>query len=238
MYSESDVGRVRKTNQDAITHDNFFGFGIVADGIGGKPGGELASKIAVDTISSAILSSKSIKFSEVYTFMLTQVYRANLNIKTYGQKNKKFQGLGTTMDFVFFVGETINIIHIGDSRTYLYYHNCLFQLTIDHNIETFAKRGMVNIRKKTMIQNKDRLTRGLGLIEELEPDYYQKTAKIGEIYLTASDGLFDMVEDWQIKKILTSNVQNPQTLPQKLINQANKNGGRDNISVLISVVSK
>ena len=236
MYINTNVGKVRQINQDCITCDDSLGFGIVADGIGGKPGGEMASKIAVDSIQNAIESSKSIKFSEIYQFMLTEVYRANLKIKSFGYQNKKYKGLGTTMDFVYFVGETINIMHIGDSRTYLFFNNHLFQLTIDHNVETLAKRQNINVKKKTMLNQKNKLTRGLGLVEELDPDYYQKKIYTSEIYLTASDGLFDMVEDWQIKKILNENLGNAHLLPDLLIDQANKNGGNDNISVLISCV--
>ncbi|MCY4380242.1 MAG: protein phosphatase 2C domain-containing protein [Proteobacteria bacterium] len=233
MSGASHVGRVRKMNQDSLLFDEAMGFCLVADGIGGKPGGEIASKIAVDTVSQGIWSSLSIKYSDVPAFMLEQVYKANLKILDYGTFHANYCGLGTTLDFAYFVGESLNFVHVGDSRVYVYYQNHFFQLTIDHNIENFAHRGLVQRRHDFIKKNGTKLTKGLGLTDDLEPDFFQKNIYPGEIYLLASDGLFDMVEDSYIKQVISQNIENLGRIPTQLISSANKNGGKDNISVVV-----
>ena len=236
MYSATSVGRVRKINQDSHAFDATLGFGVIADGIGGKPGGEIASQLAVKTVHDSIRGPATITYSRTADFMLRQVKKSHQAILNYGEKNPQYQGMGTTMDFLFFVGETVNIAHAGDSRTYVFFRNHLFQLTIDHNIETFAERGILNARSKTIEKRGSRLTKGLGILDEPDPDFYQKRIYLGEIYLTASDGLFDMVEDGEIKKIMATYQNRLSDLPRLLVSQANKNGGRDNTTVLICAV--
>ena len=235
IYGTSHVGLVRKMNQDSFFYDETMGFGMVADGIGGLPGGEIASQMAVQSVAKAIWSS-SIKYSEVASFMLKQVYKANLKIFDYGLKNSEYKGLGTTLDFAYFVGETVNMVHVGDSRIYVYYRDHIFQLTIDHNLETFAQRGIVSLRSRALQGNQSKITRGLGLQEHVELDVFQKVIYSGEIYLLASDGLFDMVEDHHIKRVITENLTNVAAIPEKLLHKALKNGGKDNISIVICAV--
>lgn len=237
MYSATDVGRVRKINQDSHTHDEILGFGVVADGIGGKPGGDVASQIVVKTIRESIRKAHSITYSQIAHFMLRQVQKSHHAVLNYGQEHRQYEGMGTTMEFLFFVGETINIAHVGDSRTYVYYRDHLFQITIDHNIKTFVERGLIQAKNRVIQKNGSRLTKGIGILDNPDPDFYQKRLTRGELYLTATDGLFDMVEDGQIKHIISSNLSNIEGIPDQLINQANKNGGRDNTTVLICGVS-
>lgn len=237
MFGATDVGCVRKMNQDSIGFDANLGFGIVADGIGGRPGGDIASKIAVDSISRSIVEADHIKFDEVSSFMLSKVDLANKNVFQYGKKNIKYQGLGTTLNFLLFFGDNLYIAHIGDSRTYLFYKEHLFQLTVDHNLGTFVKRGVV---ESSLIENGGKpaaLMRAVGLKEELETDLINKKVNEGEIYITASDGLFDMIPDTTIRRIISEYKDKLEKLPDRLIKEANKNGGRDNITVLVSKVA-
>ena len=238
MYSATSVGKVRKINQDSHAFDALLGFGVVADGIGGNPGGEIASQLVVNTIRESIRTTSTIAYSQTTDFMLHQVNRSHQAILNYGKKKPKYQGMGTTMDFLFFVGETVNIAHVGDSRTYVFYRNHLFQLTIDHNIETFAERGILNARSRTVQKSGSRLTKGIGILNHPDPDFYQKRLYLHEIYVTASDGLFDMVEDGKIKEIIAQNQDNLPALPQILVKQADTNGGRDNTTVLVCAVVK
>lgn len=206
---------------------------MVADGIGGLPGGDVASKLAVDTIVGGIWSSASIRYTETPAFMLQQVYRANYKILDYGQKKAHFKGLGTTLDFIYFLGDTAHMIHVGDSRIYLYYRNHLFQLTIDHNIKTLATREHLNLRKKYIEKENAKILRGLGLQDNLEPEVLQKDIQPGEIYLLASDGLFDMVEDNHIKALISNNLSTFEAIPTALLKQALTNGGHDNVSIVM-----
>lgn len=217
--------------------DESLKLGMVADGIGGLPGGEVASKLAIDSVVDGIWSSASIKYAQVSSFMLQQVHKANTKILDYGQKKARHRGLGTTLDFVYFVGNTVHMIHVGDSRIYLFYRDHLFQLTIDHNVETLAQRQQIRVRKKMMRDNKAKITRGLGLQDHVEPETFHKPIYDGEIYLLASDGLFDMVEDSQIKVIISKNISQLREIPLLLQQAALKNGGNDNISIVMCAVS-
>lgn len=234
MFSATSVGRLRKINQDSIAFDETIGYGIVADGIGGKPGGDIASKIATQTITSAFYH-QSIKFSQISKFMFDQVLQANQNILSFGESKPQYKGLGTTLDFIYFAGDAVHIVHLGDSRTYLYYKDHLFQLTIDHNIETLAQRKQAQIDKRAKA-HANKLTNGLGFRKHPELQCYRKSVLSQEIYITASDGLFDMVEDAEIKNIIFHGQDQIDEIPKNLVDQANLNGGRDNISVLLSYV--
>ncbi|MCY4443308.1 MAG: protein phosphatase 2C domain-containing protein [Proteobacteria bacterium] len=237
MYSATSTGRIRQMNQDSLAFDQGLGFGIVADGMGGKPGGEIASSMVVESISQAICSSPSIKFSEVGNFMLKQIYLINNQLMHFGLNHSQYRGLGTTLDFLYFVGECLHLAHVGDSRTYVFYKNHLFQLTIDHNIKTSVTRGEVHLRHKIVESKGSRLTRGVGLLKDPDPDLYYKNIYAGEIYITASDGLFDMVSDKEIKRIIQKNIHRIDDIPRKLVDKANDEGGKDNTSILLSHIS-
>lgn len=237
MYGNTDVGCLRKTNQDAIGFDSRYGFGIVADGIGGRPGGDIASRMVVDGLTKAIEKADHLRFDEISSFMLSQVDMVNLNVLNYGQTNTKYLGLGTTLNFLYFIGNNLHLAHVGDSRTYLFYKEHFFQVTVDHNLGTFMKRGLIEPSAVNAGAKSAALMRAVGLRENLEVDLLKKETKPGEIYITASDGLFDMVEDTTIRRIVSEYQNKLDQLPSRLISEANRAGGKDNITVLVSKVA-
>lgn len=237
MFGGTDVGCVRKMNQDSIAYDEALGFGVVADGIGGRPGGEIASKIVTSTISNNIKSSDKIRHDSLTSFIMAQLDEANHKVLSYGRSHANYAGLGSTVNFLYFSGTDLHIAHVGDSRTYLFYKEHMFQLTVDHNLGTFIKRGLIDPNSISGTIKPAALMRAMGLKDHLESDFLSKKVKNGEMYLTASDGLFDMVADTTIRRILSEGQHDPSHLPQRLITEANKNGGVDNITVLISKVA-
>jgi len=237
MYGGTDVGCVRSINQDYIIFDANHGFGIVADGIGGRPGGDIASRIVGESLAKIIESTDHIRFDEIASFMLSQVDKANAKVLQYGETYEKYSGLGTTLNFLYFIGDNLYIAHVGDSRTYVFYREHLFQLTVDHNLGTFIKRGLV---QPSVLDNGGKaaaLMRAVGLKKNLETDLLFKKVMEGEIFVTASDGLFDMVQDTTIRRIISEYQHRLDKLPERLIAEANKNGGKDNITVLVSEVA-
>ena len=236
MVGATDIGRRRKTNQDSIFFDEPAGLGIVADGIGGRKGGEIASSIAVNGLRKAFMNSDRIRHEEIKPFLITAIDQINREIIDRGTIETEVAGMGTTINCAMFVGDKLHLAHIGDSRTYMYYEKHLFLLTLDHNVANFVERGWLPRANIQAGARDSALVRAIGLTHQCEVDLYEVKLRKGQIFLTCSDGLTGMVEDKAIAKIISENLNNFNDLPQILIDEANKNGGKDNITVLLSQV--
>ncbi len=236
MVGATDVGLLRKYNQDSLYFNSDLGVGVVADGIGGRKGGEVASKLAVNGLKNELLNSEMIRHDEAKNFLLATIDRLNATIIDEGFKKPHVRGMGTTLECIMFVGEKAYLAHVGDSRTYLYYHENLFQLTIDHNVETFLEKGWMQTENILPGSKKSALTRALGLTNKCEVDLYSIDLLPGQVFLTCSDGLYGMIDDRTLLKIMNKYAHNIEQLPKVLINEANKQGGKDNITVLVASV--
>jgi protein phosphatase len=236
MVGATDIGRRRKNNQDSLFFDESQGLGIVADGIGGRKGGEIASSMAVNGIRKAFAAADVIKHEEITPFMVSQVDKTNMSIVERGRKEVEIAGMGTTLNCLVFVGGKMHLAHVGDSRTYLYYKKHIYLLTLDHCVGNFLERGWL---PKSAVQpgaKEEALVRAIGLTERCDVDMYEMRLQPGQIFLTCSDGLSGMVSDRHVAKLITENLNNFENLPQILIDSANAAGGRDNITVLLSRV--
>jgi PPM family protein phosphatase len=236
MAGLTDIGRLRKGNQDSIFFDQDARLGIVADGIGGRKGGEIASSTVVETLKSAILAKPELAEEEVAAFLRTHVDKANQRLLLKGEENELVRGLGTTLNCLYFTKKKVYIAHIGDSRTYLYSDGQLWQLTIDHNIETYVRRGWMHPQQIQKGTKQEALVRSMGLSGKCEVDLYTKACQVGEIYLTCSDGLSGMLDDAKLLDMVQKYEKAVDKLPRALVNEANLAGGRDNISVVISQI--
>ncbi len=236
MAGATDIGRRRKGNQDSIFYDESRGLGIVADGIGGRKGGEIASSIAVNSIKKSFFGVESIRFGEVNSFLVDAIDEANASILARGELEPEIHGMGTTLNCLAFVGNRLHLGHVGDSRSYLFQDGNIFQLTIDHNVGTFADRGWLRPRQLLPGSKNEALVKALGLGPICEADIYEMELKAGQVIITCSDGLTGMVPDAEIARIIRKNIFNFETLPSLLIAAANAAGGVDNITVLVSEV--
>jgi len=235
MFGATDVGRQRKNNQDNLYFDSRLGIAVVADGIGGRNSGEVASGIAVRGLKQAILDCESLRHEDVAPFLTEGIDKVNRQIILAGQADPQMAGMGTTVNALLFVGNKVYIGHLGDSRTYLFVNGQMWQLTLDHNIKLYVKRGW--LPQEALANGKpESLVRALGLSMECEVDIYEKELYSDEMLITCSDGLTDMVPDKRIASIIKENRSHPERLPQILIAEANKQGGRDNITVIVSEV--
>jgi len=235
FYGASDRGRVRKMNQDSIVFSERLGFGVVADGIGGRPGGDKASEIITRTIDRVMSEPHEIRYGEVTAYMTALIDVVNRDVKQFGTNNPQWSGLGSTVEFLFFSGGELFLAHVGDSRTYMVSQGDIFLITVDHNVATFIERGLVKQRLSPGVSG-SALTRAVGLLPSVEVDVYSKRLVAGDIFVTASDGLFDMVSESKILQIIVNADGNLEGVCEQLIAEANKNGGRDNITVLLSQV--
>jgi PPM family protein phosphatase len=236
MVGATDVGRRRKNNQDSIYYDEVSGIGIVADGIGGRQGGEIASSMAVNGLKRAFLNCDRIRHEEINPFLITTIDKTNLEIVERGRSDHRKSGMGTTLNFLMFVGDKVHVAHVGDSRTYLYYKKHFFQLTLDHSVGNFLRRGWLPSTALHAGAKEEALVRAMGLGDNCDVDIYELKLEPGQLFLTCSDGLSGMITDRRIAKIISENFDNFDRLPKLLVDAANQAGGKDNITVLLSYV--
>ncbi len=238
MHGATDMGRVRKNNQDSLFFNAELGLLIVADGIGGRKGGEVASATAVNGIKEAYLNFDSRRHEEVEPFLIKSIDQVNKDIIAKGAATPGLEGMATTLNAILFVGEKAFICHMGDSRTYLYFKQHLWQLTLDHNIENYVERGWLPDGSLAVNPKPGALVRALGLSAQCEVDIYELKLQPGEILLTCSDGLTGMVNDRRILRIIKEYENKLYELPQRLIQEANEAGGQDNVTVVISSIMR
>ncbi len=233
-FSLTDIGKKRSINQDYIhaTEDaigNLPNLFIVADGMGGHNAGDFASRCCVETLVETI--SKS----EVKTpigIMNEAIKAANSKIISYAEANEELQGMGTTVVVATIIDDEIYVANVGDSRLYVI-NDVISQITEDHSIvEEMVRKGQLDKKDARLHPNKNVITRALGAVKTVVPDYFEVSIKKDDYILMCSDGLTNMIDDEEIRNIIISN-DDILNLPKELVDKANQYGGKDNISVVI-----
>jgi PPM family protein phosphatase len=233
VNSETDVGMKREKNQDAYLTNTDLGLYMVADGMGGHKGGEVASRIAVETIQEVI--EHSAKSSDKYPprELLQKAFsQASQNIYEASSRDLSLRGMGTTLVVTYFVDDTLYIGNVGDSRAYLYREGNMWQMTEDHSlIYEQIKAGLWSEFETAAFPAKNVITRSVGFEKKVECDIILRRPLVGDKVLMCSDGLAGLVSDQRIAEIVK---EHPEKIAvQKLIEEANKSGGDDNITVMI-----
>jgi len=236
-FGLTHVGMRRSHNEDSIFLFDDIGLYIVADGMGGHAMGEVASALAVQTISEELFSSNQ---SNSNFSLVKAVKQANNRIYQYsrerlesvGESGTLMAGMGTTVVALFINKETVSIAHVGDSRVYRMRDSKFEVLTTDHSLVSLAaqNRGIPPIPIRTGFKNV--ITRALGIEPDVEVDIREDKIIPNDLFLLCSDGLTNMVTDQRIEEILNSGIS-LQTAGETLINEANRNGGKDNISCIL-----
>ncbi len=236
--AKTDPGRARDNNEDSVVYDEASLTVVLADGMGGYNAGEIASGMATAFIKSELSrwlteAGSGIKAKEVRRAMDICVDNANRSIFNSANSNASYAGMGTTLVVGVFRDDRLVLGHIGDSRCYRLRTGMLDQITKDHSLlQEQMDAGLITPEQAATSSIKNLVTRALGVDESVLLEVNEHQVQVGDLYLLCSDGLSDMVDDDGIHTIVTSEL----TLEQKakqLIDQANENGGRDNISVLL-----
>ena len=241
--AKTDPGRARDNNEDSVVFDEDTDIAILADGMGGYNAGEIASGMATAFIKSELSrwlteAGHSAKPREVRRAMEICVDNANLSIFNSANSNAHYAGMGTTLVVGAFRDDLLLIGHIGDSRCYRMRAGVLEQITKDHSLlQEQMDAGLITQEQAATSTIKNLVTRALGVEETVLLEVNEYPVEVGDIYLMCSDGLSDMVDDPAIAKIVSSDVGLEQKAVQ-LVDEANANGGRDNISVLLVEVSE
>ncbi len=237
-----DIGRKRKTNQDAIYLNPKKNIFIVADGMGGHNGGDIASSMAVKEIPDFIMENAS--NLEPIDLCQKAVQHANNTIKKRGEEDEKLVGMGTTVVGFYFKGATLYVSNVGDSRAYLVNKNKLFQISKDHSlVQEKLNIGLYNRKQAADDPQKNVLVRTVGFEDDVEVDVYTYKVSRFDIFLSCSDGLHGKVSDADILYIINKFIPDPSKATKESVNQAattlvaqaNANGGNDNISVVLIV---
>jgi protein phosphatase len=228
-FGRTDTGKVRQHNEDSFALRPDQNLYLVADGMGGHKGGEIASRLAIEEVIAAIpiTELKKSRFSpEACRHLLLEGFRkANDIVLAYGQNDSEIAGLGCTLIGCLIMGNQAHICHVGDVRAYLIKDNSLVQVTSDHSLAAMTSGNDES-------QPKNIVTRCIGVSHDNSPDYHLLELGSQDQLLFCSDGLWNMVDDDTIFAII-SKAQTPESACNQLINQANNAGGRDNITAVI-----
>lgn len=243
----TDVGRKRDHNEDSIHLPTDIRLAIVADGMGGHASGEVASKLAVDTIIAYFNDTANAQpltwpykvdrdLSADVNRMTTSIMLANIEIHEKAQRDASCKGMGTTVDAITFLDDTVVVGHVGDSRVYRMRDGSLKQITEDHSlINDYIKMKRVTAEEAAAWPHKNVIVRALGMKDTVQVDIVTGQPRVGDCYLLCSDGLTDMLKDDQIEYMLRKSTDLDDTVDE-LIDAANEEGGVDNISVVLARV--
>ena len=247
--SQTDPGRVRDHNEDCIESRPDIGLFVLADGMGGYNAGEVASGMATSLIADGVQESwrladvdrlgreEAKALSE--KLIVEQVARANGAIFTTSQNNPECAGMGTTLVVCLFYDNFLTVAHIGDSRLYRLRGEAMEQVTRDHSLlQEQLDSGLITAEEAKLSQNKNLVTRALGIDPTVETEIHVYETQPDDVYVLCSDGLSDMVEDEEIRLTLITLKTNPTLTVQQLVQAANDNGGRDNISAMLIRVAE
>jgi serine/threonine protein phosphatase PrpC len=241
----SHPGMVRSHNEDSVFVDAGAGIAILADGMGGYNAGEVASGIAVNVVSNGMLpdlrSGRELSKIDVASglthaalLLQQQIAAANKGIYEAAQARPECAGMGTTIVSAVFCGNRVSIGHIGDSRCYRLRGEKFEQLTHDHSLlQEQIDSGQLTQEQAKYSLNKNLVTRALGIEAIVPADIVEYRVEANDVYLLNSDGLTDMVEPDVIQRIVTEKRNDLAVAAAELIDIANQNGGRDNISVVL-----
>jgi serine/threonine protein phosphatase PrpC len=234
-FSITDVGEKRQVNQDYVfCEENPIGdlpnLFIVADGMGGHNAGDFASRFCVEVFTEKIRESRQ---KTPIGMIADALQNTNDLLLEEANENIDFEGMGTTFVAATIIDDVIYIANIGDSRLYIIGDE-IKQITQDHSlVEEMVKTGEIDRKDVRFHPNKNIITRALGANKNVIPDYFEVDLQKGNIVLMCSDGLSNMIDDMEIEKIVIEHTDDLETIAKTLVDTANENGGRDNISIVI-----
>ncbi|OGB90147.1 MAG: hypothetical protein A3H39_03085 [candidate division NC10 bacterium RIFCSPLOWO2_02_FULL_66_22] len=243
--ARTDVGRKRQGNEDSYCIEQELGLYVVADGMGGHAAGEVASRLAVDTIREwmakylggaavALVGSPVATCSREANCLLSSIRLANRVIYAAAQGRREYAGMGTTLVSVLAVDGHVALAHVGDSRIYRIREDQIAQLSRDHSlVQQQVEHGIISPEEAHASQYRHLITRALGLKESVEVDLVEQPALPGDVLLLCSDGLSDLLEDEEMLAIAREHTGDLEKACQSLVDRANYKGGDDNITALL-----
>jgi len=240
IVGKTDTGVMREHNEDFIGFDEAAALAVVADGLGGRASGEIASCMAVTSILTELRPDRpAAQVNANLRESLTEaIHAANRRIHAAANANKSHNGMSTTLIAARIDGRRLLAGCVGDSRLYLMRNRQLEQLSRDHTLaKDLLAKGEVSGGAVSLASIDHILTRALGVNAEVEVDFIEHELEGGDVLLLCSDGLYNMVADWQLKDILNDHGADIDRGAFKLVDYANRNGGKDNIAAVLMHVA-
>jgi len=234
-FAATDVGKVRQMNQDYfnVSEEANYSLYILADGMGGYTGGEIASKLATECVADYIkenFDSTGKNKEEILELIRSTMEFANNVVFDKAKHEMNLEQMGTTLEICLIYNNRAYIGHIGDSRIYRIRKDIIRKLTTDHSyVQKLVKDGTITKEEADHHPKKNMLMKALGCEPIIEPDVMVKGFLKNDIILMCSDGLTNMVDEQKIYNVVTNNFENG---AKELINLANQNGGYDNITII------
>ena len=227
----TDVGRMRKNNEDSYLSSKPVA--AVADGMGGHSAGEVASAIAIEELAALGRRGPWVNETDATDDLKQAILRANRRIREMAASDRKLNGMGTTLVALLEDGDMVHVANVGDSRGYLLRQGELSQVTVDHSlVQELVDDGRLSPEDAERHPQRSVITRALGIDPEVEFDLFTYKLQVGDRLLLCSDGLSDVVEPAQIRKVLLR-VRSAQRAARELVTVANEQGGPDNITVIV-----
>jgi len=236
-FAKTDIGKAREKNQDYYyisSPEDAIRLYILADGMGGDKGGEVASKLATESARNYIYDNfgqTEKQRDDILKLIKDAMLYANMVVYEKAKQEKDLASMGTTLEVCLIYNNKAYIGHIGDSRIYRIRKGIMRKLTKDHSyVQQLVEDGKITREEANIHPKKNMLTKALGCTPFVEPDIRARNFEKSDILIMCSDGLSNMVEEEEICKTVISS---PSTAAEKLVNKANEAGGYDNITVVI-----
>ncbi len=241
------VGMKRDHNEDAYVIDPEQGLYIVADGMGGHNSGEIASKMAIETVVNFFRATNADNevtwpykydrsMDEAENRLTVSAKLANSRIWEMSQRNDLYRGMGTTLVLLHVCNDLTYLVNVGDSRAYLFRDGKLVQQTEDHSLlNDYLKSGRITPAEAETFPHKNVIIRALGIKKEVQVDIFRIPPRRSDVFLMCSDGLSDMVPTDVLEDILLT-TPDIRTASKLLVREANQRGGNDNITVVLAQI--
>ena len=241
-WPATDVGRVRSHNEDSHLVDDEIGLYLVADGMGGHAGGAHASQLCVDVVRRVVRRgldslgtvSADARNAAIAEMLCAAASEASARIFDQAAADQRLQGMGTTLTGLFVYGERGYVVHVGDSRAFLLRAGTCRQLTNDHSwLNEQVQAGLLTEEEAAASDLKHIITRSVGFERHVEADVIPLNVSMGDAFLLCSDGMANYVEPEELAKLARDHWYGD--LPRLCTDLANKRGGDDNITVVVTM---
>ncbi|MBI5755780.1 MAG: Stp1/IreP family PP2C-type Ser/Thr phosphatase, partial [Nitrospirae bacterium] len=222
VSGNTHIGMMRGGNEDAYGVYPELSLYIVADGLGGHAGGEVASRMAVEIVKEEMASA----FADAKGSIVEAIKTADSGILRKAKNEHSLYGMGTTIVVLKIEGDKATVAHVGDSRAYLIRDNAITQLTRDHTVvEEYVRMGLLTAKDMAYHPSRHTLSRALGTADDMDVDVADVQLKIDDTMLLCTDGLTNMLPDHEILSTVCESRPSPEKITERLISLANRNGG-------------
>jgi serine/threonine protein phosphatase PrpC len=238
VAGRTDIGMVRRTNQDTFGVVESLALAAICDGMGGLAGGEIASHVALESFLEVarqeIESSRSSDGDRAKRALCRAAAAANRAVRARATYDTRFRGMGTTLVAARLDGREISVLNVGDSRAYLIRGGAAQQITRDHSyVAEQMRMGLMTQREAERSPLQSAITRAIGIDDDVKPDCYMEIVEAGDTLLLSSDGLMRHVRDEEIGRIVGDAGMTPAEICDRLVATVNARGGTDNVTCVV-----